>query len=203
MCCELPMLKRCFLCIPLRYGLIGWGYIRLVIDIILTVALTIEFTYVLRMVQTRSYSVSNLVIISLIILLGVADFTLTVVFIIGGQRKNVKLLKICYVYNIVLWVLIIIMGVAISVYTVYLMYQHSLGFLHHIVYILTDLFTYLSQILVQGYFLLLLRSEIVKLENNSEFQFVNNAAESECRMKWAQDGITSAQEEQTQEIHNC
>ncbi|XP_022826945.1 uncharacterized protein LOC111356711 [Spodoptera litura] len=203
MCCELPMLKRCLLCIPLRYGLIGWGYIRLVIDIIVTVALTIEFIHVLEMVQTRSYSVSNLVIIGLIILLGVADFTLTVVFIIGAQRKNVKLLKMCYVYNIVLWVLIIILGVAVSVYTVYLMYQHNVAFLHHIFYILTDLFTYLSQILVQGYFLLLVRSEIVKLENSSEFQFVNNAAESECRMKWAQDGITSAQEEQTQEIHNC
>lgn len=27
---ELPELKRCCCCIPLRYGLIGWGYIKLV-----------------------------------------------------------------------------------------------------------------------------------------------------------------------------
>ncbi|KAF9823076.1 hypothetical protein SFRURICE_015556 [Spodoptera frugiperda] len=202
MCCELPVLKRCFLCIPLRYGLIGWSYIRMVIDIVLIVALTTAFIEVLEMVQTKSYHVGNLVIIGLVVLLGVADVILSIVFIIGGQKKNVKLLKICYVYNIVLWVLLIIMGVSISVYTIYLMYQHNLSFLQHIFFILTDIFTYLSQILVQGYFLLLVRSEIVKLENNSEFQFVNNAAESECRMKWAQDGVTSAQEEHTQEIRN-
>lgn len=33
---------------------------------------------------------------------------------------------------------------------------------------------------MQGYFLLLLRSEIIKLRNHCEFRFVNNAAEAEC-----------------------
>ncbi|CAH0686426.1 unnamed protein product [Spodoptera exigua] len=257
---EVPVFKRFCFCLPLRHGLIVWGYLRLVLsaltivaveqcfssmlsqaktedgvkytiytvllgvllifiladilmnivfvigghrilDLILVVALISSFIEMLRMVQTRSYHVGNLVIISLIIVLGIADFILTLVFVIGGQKKNVKLLKTCYIYNLVLWVLLIILGVSVSIYSAYLMYEYNMSFLDHIFFILTDVFTYLSQTLVQGYFLLLLRSEIIKLENNSEFQFVNNAAESECRMNWAQDGVTSAQEEETQEIH--
>lgn len=36
---------------------------------------------------------------------------------------------------------------------------------------------------VQTYFILLLRSEMIKLRNNADsFRFVNNAAEAECTM---------------------
>lgn len=55
-----------------------------------------------------------------------------------------------------------------------------------------------SVTVLSGYVLLLVRSEIVKLNNNCQFRFVNNAAESECTMKYKVTG----DEEQGLEIND-
>lgn len=43
--------------------------------------------------------------------------------------------------------------------------------------------------MIQAYILLLVRSEFVKLSNDCEFRFVNNAAESACRMKCEEENL--------------
>lgn len=48
---------------------------------------------------------------------------------------------------------------------------------------------------IQGYVIILVRSEIVKLQNSNSFRFVNNAADAECTLNIEDMNVQSERKE--------
>ncbi|KAJ8720037.1 hypothetical protein PYW07_012080 [Mythimna separata] len=185
---ELPVCKRCF-CLPLRYGLLTWGYIRLGLSNFLFITMCVSFYLMLKLFITEekvSLNIARIVIAVCLLLLLITDIVLNVVFITGGHKKNVKMLRVYYIYSFILCILLFLMWIASVVST---LFEFSIGEIEltfHIYIILVDSTTMLALVLAQVCDLLLVRSEIIKLRNQCEFRFVNNAAEAQCTLKCEQ-----------------
>ncbi|KAJ8719421.1 hypothetical protein PYW08_011596 [Mythimna loreyi] len=190
---ELPQFKRCCLCLPLRHGLIVWGYIRLVIGVLLLIGVTKGFFEVLAMSKKEAGYEKYVVLFGFFIIVGGADIVLNVVFVYAGHTKHLKMLKAYYIYSFFLWILMIIMGICLFAYAVHVMKLYEMDFLN-VWIMLCDLVTILCQILIQAYVLLLVRSEFLKLKNNCEFRFENKAVESACRMKYEEDALADIED---------
>lgn len=183
---ELPECKRCCFCLPLRYGLITWGYIKLIAGALLSIAIAISLFKIIAMsikYGNTGHLVENIVILSIVLVMLLTDVALNTVFVVGGHMKNVKLLRVYYIYNMVL------LGLTIALVLVMFFLMVPTVLPNHILSFSTwllvlDFSGSFVNIVMQTYFLLLVRSEIIKLQNNCEFQFVNNAAEAECTMKY-------------------
>ncbi|CAH0625272.1 unnamed protein product [Chrysodeixis includens] len=180
---ELPEFKRCCFCVPLRYGLLTWGYLKLLSTCLLLLTYIGALYVTVRRVVSDPIAVyyyEEITVFSIVIVVLTIDASLTTVFIVGGHQKNSKLLRVFYIYGIVILVLLFIM---LSIMIVPMLFEDSFTPSHIKMYII-DMSGILIEILLQIYFLLLLRSEIVKLNANCEFRFVNNAAQGECVMKY-------------------
>ncbi|CAH0686427.1 unnamed protein product [Spodoptera exigua] len=184
---EVPTCRRCCFCVPLRYGLIAWGYIRLVISLLFLVGLTIGFVGVLT-AEDKYREMGTIIILGILLLSTLTDFVLNFLFILGGHKKDVKLLRSYYVYSIVLCVLTVLLGTTSTIHTLMLFRISSVDFSFFFWVILADTGSFFAQVLIQIYFLLLVRSEIIKLRSNCEFRFVNLAAEGECTLKCTEIG---------------
>ncbi|XP_026741714.1 uncharacterized protein LOC113503814 [Trichoplusia ni] len=183
---ELPVCERCCFCLPLRYGLITWGYIRLIIAILLTAGATLTFYGMLGMALNYplvEYTVYS-VVLGFVVLLALNDVILNTIFIIGGHKKNVKMLRAYYIYSLILWTTTTLLGIASCIYTMTLIKLGEIDISLHIWIVLMDVSSLLAQILIQAYVILLVRSEMIKLRSKCQFRFVNNAAESECTMRY-------------------
>ncbi|KAJ8720038.1 hypothetical protein PYW07_012081 [Mythimna separata] len=185
---ELPQFKRCCMCLPLRHGLIVWGYIRLVIGILLLIGVTKGFFELLALSKKETGYEKYVVLLGFFVILAGVDIVLNVVFIYAGHTKHLKMLRVYYIYSFVLWILMIIMGLCLILYAVHVMQSHGMDFLHVLI-VLCDVVTFLAEILIQAYILLLVRSQFKKLTNNCEFQFENKATESACRMKSEEEAL--------------
>ncbi|KAJ8720035.1 hypothetical protein PYW07_012078 [Mythimna separata] len=176
---EVLELKRACFCLPLRYSLLFCGYGRLIcilFDICITALTNVE-----------AYTTSIMFWQLFTIIIELLDFILVVIFIVGAHKKSVKLLKIFYFYDLGLLILETLLCAGFVVYIVYT--TILLGGLERNIRIILSLAAYLTICLgFKGYVLLLVRSEIIKLDNNSQFRFVNNAAESECMMEYKKTG---------------
>ncbi|KAJ8720030.1 hypothetical protein PYW07_012073 [Mythimna separata] len=122
---EIPVFRRCCFCLPLRYGLLAWGYFKM---------------------------------------------------------KNVRLIRVFYFVSMGMWVANFLLASFTVIKTIENMVTHNMVYfmLGHPAMAICFYFVVLA---VQTYFLLLLRSEIIKLRSSGEFRFVNNAAEAECTMR--------------------
>ncbi|KAJ8720020.1 hypothetical protein PYW07_012063 [Mythimna separata] len=183
---ELPLCKRCCFCVPLRYGLLTWGYCKLVIAIMVSIAMIVTLYSLVQMAMYYSnniYVMHHIVVISIVLVVLLIDIALNLVFIVGGHTKNVSLLRVYYIYNIVLWALTIALVLLMGVLMMPTVTPDHL-FSYRGWLMLIDFASSFVNIVIQSYFLLLLRSEIVKLRSNCEFRFVNNAAEAECTMNY-------------------
>ncbi|PZC82193.1 hypothetical protein B5X24_HaOG211001 [Helicoverpa armigera] len=95
--------------------------------------------------------------------------------------KNVKLIRVFYIHSLVVCVVSAILSLfAILAPILGLFYTMSV---RHVETLVMSIVTCLGILAIQCYFVLLLRSEMIKLRSNCEFRFVNNAAEAECTMK--------------------
>ncbi|KAJ8720027.1 hypothetical protein PYW07_012070 [Mythimna separata] len=185
---EIPVFRRCCFCLPLRYGLLAWGYFKLIADAFLLFLMSFIFINTLFWMRVatnndhRTQMYLELMIPMIAITLFFTDFIVTIVFIIGGHKKNVQLIRVFYFFSMGMWVatfLLACFGVVSALH--YTITYHS-HYWQHPEVILTFCF-YFIVIVVQTYVLLLLRSEIIKLRSIGEFRFVNNAAEAECTMR--------------------
>ncbi|KAH9645118.1 hypothetical protein HF086_005663 [Spodoptera exigua] len=120
---ELPVCTRCCFCLPLRRGLLVWGYIKLK---------KVKYMRLFYFLSIGILAVTGLLLIAQTCLMGHPSF-----------KFKADLLEYY-----------------IKIYT-----------------------SYFIVIVVQAYFILLLRSEIIKLKNSCKFRFVNNAAEALCSLE--------------------
>ncbi|KAJ8719399.1 hypothetical protein PYW08_011574 [Mythimna loreyi] len=200
---ELPVCKRCCFCVPLRYGLLTWGYFKLAIGLIVSISLIVTLYHLVEMAiyYSNSYALHHIVVISIVLVILLVDIALNLVFIVGGHTKNASLLRVYYIYNIVLWALtialLLVMGVLMTPRLTPDDFFSFRGWL-----MLVDLSSSFVNIVIQSYFLLLLRSEIMKLRGNCEFRFVNNAAEAECTMNY-KEGLVNEEKEMQDEKGTC
>ncbi|KAF9823080.1 hypothetical protein SFRURICE_015560 [Spodoptera frugiperda] len=166
---ELPVCKRCCFCIPLRRGLLVWGYIKLLADLYF---LTIMSYILLILIAFSAYGqeFAGLVVVIAVFLL---DFAMTIVFIIGAHKKIVKYMRLFY-----------FLSIAMLALTLLLVIIH--------ICLLSNYPWFRS--LVQIYFIFLLRSEIIKLKNSCKFRFVNNTAEALCSMECEAQGVPAVLE---------
>lgn len=121
----------------------------------------------------------NIIFISVVLNVFFIEIGLTIVFIVGGHMKNVKLMRVFYIYNIVLLVIasiLMLVAVLVLIFPVNLLMYHTWQYI-------TMCANFFFSIVTEIYFILLMRSEILKLESRYGFSFVNNAAEGECTMR--------------------
>uniref|UniRef100_A0A2A4JJM7 Uncharacterized protein n=1 Tax=Heliothis virescens TaxID=7102 RepID=A0A2A4JJM7_HELVI len=175
---ELPECKRCCFCLPLRHSLITWGYIRLVISVFNCINLLVLFYRMIESLDLR-------LLFGFLIICTLTDIVLNAMFIIGGHRKNPKLLKAYYVYSCVLCVLttLTLMPYIYALCT-YMQIVSDIKVMFYVyTYYTMNAMVLVSLILTQIYITLLVRSEMVKLRNNCEFRFQNLTPEPQCTMK--------------------
>ncbi|CAH2236571.1 jg15330 [Pararge aegeria aegeria] len=171
--CEIPVLLRCCCCFPLRYGLLVWAYIKQMFTL-----LFLAYIIVLFYDDYRKISVWGIVVLSGTILLTILDFVFHVFFIISAHAKDYRKIRIYYRYSIFVFCLsAIFMGMYIGSSLLYVFYRSKyLSFLLWYM-ILPAMGMTVTLILIQAYLIILVRSEFIKLKNNAQFEFVNNAEE--------------------------
>ncbi|XP_038212584.1 uncharacterized protein LOC119832860 [Zerene cesonia] len=175
--CEWPELTKCCFCVPLRRGLLAWGYFKLVLNLTLIGFMGLH----LYMIITRQdhFPLFGILILASINLVFVTDATFQIIFIVGAHKKNYKYLRCYFRYNVVVLVTVFVCSVIYASYALY-----SLGvFLFVILFIpfaIQLLLIIILYQLVSFYFLVLSRSEFKKLKNNAKFEFVNQLEEARC-----------------------
>ncbi|XP_021184397.3 uncharacterized protein LOC110372159 [Helicoverpa armigera] len=185
---ELPLCTRCCLCFPLRFGLIVWGYLRLVISALVLVVAERAFSKTLTLTKTESEVIYTVyvVLLGILIVFTLADIIVNILFVIGGHRKVLKLLRAYYIYSIVLWIKTTLAGLALIGYTFYWFFLEEIDEFRVWV-LVVDVSTFLGQMLIQAYVILLIRSQIIKLKRIFAFRFIKNAMDCECAMESDED----------------
>lgn len=182
---DLPVLKKCCFCVPLRYGLLTWGYIKLA-TAILVLKLFIIIVIVLSGFIVTSRDVPLIIIIILIALILATEIVLHVIFIVGAHKKNVKLLRAYYYYAVFMWIVMLIMALVGTAFFIFIV-VYSQGSRSDDILISMNVLGFFLTIVVQTFLLLSLRSEIIKLRSNCPYRFVKNENEPEGTIKSVQD----------------
>nr|XP_049700644.1 uncharacterized protein LOC126055453 [Helicoverpa armigera] len=187
---EIPQCTRCCFCLPLRYGLLAWGYFKMIADALLISLMLYQVISLIIVFSENEISDVTMVkidlaIMSAILLLFVPDFLITIMFIVGGHKREVKPIRAFYYYSMGIWIATLF---TILVGSVRIVNWASRGMtIISLESLLITFSVFFVVLVVQSYLLLLLRSEIIKLSNNCGFEFVNNAAEAACTMKCAEE----------------
>lgn len=178
---EIPECRRCCCCIPLRYGLIVWGYLKLALVSLALVGASIAMIVT---GQSHKSEAQTMVIISLLIVIFVIDIASSVMFVVGCHKKSVKLMKIFYYYSMFPLALTILLTVYAVIINLKFLYEYITSIFF--IYIIMDASAMFIYIAIQVYVILLVRSEIIKLKNGCQFRFVNNINEAECTLNMEQ-----------------
>ncbi|KAJ2951542.1 hypothetical protein O0L34_g13691 [Tuta absoluta] len=186
---EVPEFKKCCCCVPLRYGILTWVYIRMVLNIL---------NLLLIMFLSLKLYLAEFIVIALVVAFVwvLADMGFSLTFIIGAHKKNYKLLRVFYYFLLVCIGLYNLMYILIIGNEIYMFQsikdyfteddpsyaRFRSKFWEHIGEYVAN---YIVTIVATGYLALLVRSETLKLMRNCKFEFVNNAAieEAECQLK--------------------
>ncbi|XP_047997744.1 uncharacterized protein LOC125235278 [Leguminivora glycinivorella] len=174
---ETPEFRRCCFCIPLRRGLITWGYLRAALDL-LAMSLVI---YILTAISI----LHGLLITEIVVL--IIDVVFNIMLIVGGHLKSIKLLKVNYYFSLA-WLGLLVLGFCWQIYSeirlTLILISYGMEYGSVVGIALPGLSVGFVQICLQIYLILLIRSEIIKLqEQNLEMQFSNPAvAEAQCTM---------------------
>ncbi|XP_045499736.1 uncharacterized protein LOC123697312 [Colias croceus] len=162
---EIPECRRCLFCMPLRYGVITFGYISLIFSIFciaLEIFLGIDdlegvtrITYRGNDFLTRSW---------LAILLYLVDISFVIVLLFGAHMKQVRLLTVYYYYGITTTLASFLM------ITVTDLSRDSM-------YVIVDVCFIFVALVIHIYMLFMVRSMIKKLRQSSGLSFVNHVSE--------------------------
>ncbi|XP_063365149.1 uncharacterized protein LOC134653687 [Cydia amplana] len=201
---EAPELKRCCFCLPLRRGLIVWGYTKVVLDILAI----IYSGFIMYIYATRSWrpmEVRDFVIVSIIDICILLDMAFGIILIVAGHKKNVNLLKISYIYNMV-WLGLLTLGNCFQLYINISIAYIQWTVINHNKYVVFDMlmssgFAF-SLIFVQIYLILLIRSEMIKLRQQTlEMQYTNHttSGEPQCTLH----NTTAQCTDGEQVVQNC
>ncbi|XP_047998187.1 uncharacterized protein LOC125235633 [Leguminivora glycinivorella] len=210
---EAPEFKRCCFCLPLRRGLIAWGYVKVTLNMFMLAFAGLMF-YILASYNSSSYN-SDVAIFSIICICLPIDIAFTIVLIVAGHKKSIKLLKISYEYNTV-WLGMLTLVTCFMLYLDIGFVQRLWPYIEDRKYLILEFFTGsafgICFIFVQIYVILLIRSELKKLQNQTlEMQFTNHVSSGEplCTLhnqctdkKTVQDGCTDEKYENSNVYRN-
>ncbi|XP_063625343.1 uncharacterized protein LOC134797053 isoform X1 [Cydia splendana] len=164
--CNLPVLTKCCCCMPLRKGLIAWGYFRMIITAAYLLVIVHEVG-----TQLTQVSAKGLAIVLALLSFLVTNMVFTVTFVIGAHKKNYKLLRLYYSFSIFALV------VAIMGYFIFITLQVALTLQDEEKYILgfpliaVNIST-VTSIFLDLYFLILIKIEILRQRNQTAY-YVN------------------------------
>ncbi|CAB3227841.1 unnamed protein product [Arctia plantaginis] len=176
---EVPVFKRCCFCLPLRRSLIAWGYFKLFLAAILLLYCLVGLYQTINVFLHIKYWILMHEIITLTVVIAVVlvDIIVHILFIVGAHKKEVKFLRVYYYYSLTLLGLLLLL----YLYWIVLMIRDRI-YRYINFFIISAWAVMFLNLLIQAYVILLVRSEIVKLNNIGSFRFVNNAAEAECKL---------------------
>ncbi|KAJ8719406.1 hypothetical protein PYW08_011581 [Mythimna loreyi] len=180
---DIPMFKRCCFCLPLRYGLLGWGYFKMATDAFFVTYLTSSIIAKIMLMRSctdniyRSRVFEDLVLPMIADAVLIVDFMATIMFIVGGHKKSVKLMRVFFFRSIAMFMFTLTLTATSVVLTIQDFMLRNLFFLERTMLMFSF---YFMVLVVQTYFLILLRSEIIKLWSKSKIIFPNNATEVKC-----------------------
>ncbi|CAK1583019.1 unnamed protein product [Parnassius mnemosyne] len=168
---EIPECRRCCCFIPLRYGIIVFGYLNLIFSLLIlgeeiwleTGDMNIEHTMTLyrgALFITQTW---------LPIILYLLEAIFDVVLLVGAHLKNPRLLRVYYYYGITT-------TSAIALVVLFLMVRHYEA-LQDWNTVLFEGFFIFCGFALQIYLLLLIRTELKKLKQKSQLSFINHVAE--------------------------
>ncbi|KAJ8720024.1 hypothetical protein PYW07_012067 [Mythimna separata] len=201
---ENPEGKRCCLCFPLQYGFIKWGYLKMIVSAFFILVISYALLHTCMVMEyngdeNRWFRIYGDIAITCIALtFFLADLLLTMLFTVRVQQKRVKLLSSFYVLSVVIWavsILLTAMAISLSIESWLSRYMSA----RSLVVNLMNFAAYIVIIIVQTFFLLLLRGEITQLRNNGKIKFTNNAAEPKCTLKRTNEGKEDGDTDDTEE----
>ncbi|XP_047028535.1 uncharacterized protein LOC124636476 [Helicoverpa zea] len=170
---DWPVWKKCCFCIPLRYGLLTWGYLKLI-----SASIVLSF-FIFILVGLADYIRNDtLVIVIPIIAIMVTDIALHILCIVGAHKKNVRLLEVYYCYAWFMWAGMIIMFAVCTILLVLIFSGHGESGVKSL-YLTMDIVGFLLGIVIHTFLLISLRSEMIKLRSNCPYRFVKNDGEPE------------------------
>ncbi|XP_047533871.1 uncharacterized protein LOC125068653 [Vanessa atalanta] len=174
--CEIPELGRCCFCFPLRLGLLVWGYGKLIASVVLVTLMLFNLINDWHRFWGTVDVVFAIVYLTFIGSVA-ADVIFLVLFAVSAHKKNYKIMgvfsKFC-LYMLALYVLGFVLSVVYGTYE-----SHFLSF-----YIGFTLATIcFSCIVIQMYIVILVRSEVLKLQRGTNFEFVNHGADAIINVK--------------------
>ncbi|XP_063365148.1 uncharacterized protein LOC134653686 [Cydia amplana] len=162
---EAPGFKRCCFCIPLRRGLITWGYLKLII--------TAAYILIIAHEAGTQFSAKGLAIVLALLSFLVTNMVFTITFVIGAHKKNYKLLRLYYSFSIFALV-VVMMGYFIFItLDVALTLQDEEKYILGFPLIAVNIST-VTSIFLDLYFLILIKIEILKQRNQTAY-YVNGA----------------------------
>ncbi|KAF9823075.1 hypothetical protein SFRURICE_015555 [Spodoptera frugiperda] len=169
---EEPRFNRCCFCFPLRYGLLVWGNVKISVAAFFITTTSYALLSLCLMFSTygtedmRPRFIRDVALTSVGLGLFILDFCVNIVFIVRGYKKSKELIRFFYYYSIAVWVLSILLTALAISFSIEGWLARYLMMRIHMVHIL-NYFSYFAIIIVQTYFLLLLNSEITKLNSNT------------------------------------
>ncbi|CAG5043600.1 unnamed protein product [Parnassius apollo] len=124
---------------------------------------------------------TEIAIFSLVVTALMIDVVITLVFIVGAHKKNPKLLRVYYKYglaSLVIIFLLYLVAFGIEIFN----YYYIIGF-QYLQDVIDTATIGAGMLIFNLYLLSMIRSEIVKLENNTQLTFVNHVTNPQCYME--------------------
>ncbi|KAJ8719418.1 hypothetical protein PYW08_011593 [Mythimna loreyi] len=164
--------KNCCYCMPLRPGLLAWGYFKMTADVV--IALPLGYGMIICSLVTMMFRNFEFFAYSVVLLIAlittIANFGATFVFVVGCHQRKIKPIRRFYIYS--LWELrlmvvltIVVVGLSITFWT-----TKNMRNLILVTYLIC-----FHCLALHTYFLLLLKSEVMKLEASYDISVVNNS----------------------------
>ncbi|CAK1583016.1 unnamed protein product [Parnassius mnemosyne] len=168
---EIPECRRCCCFIPLRYGIIVFGYVNLIFSL-LTLGVEIwlltgdkDMEHTMTLYRGASFVTQAWLPVILYLLEAIFE----VVLLVGAHLKNPRLLRVYYYYGITT-------TSAMASVVLFLMVRHYEALYDWNAALFEGCFMFCGFAL-QIYLLMLIRTELKKLKQKSQLSFINHVAE--------------------------
>ncbi|XP_049875224.1 uncharacterized protein LOC126373214 isoform X2 [Pectinophora gossypiella] len=175
---DIPQCGRCCVCIPLRHGILIFGYLNLAFstfllsfEIWLTTVHGPEYTVAQSLRSSTVYLYRGVGLYSQMwfyALLYILEILFNILLLIGAHMRA-RLLRVYYYYGIT---------TSLAALVSFVVMRNSVSYgRQDLQYKVLELAVVFSGLMVQAYLLLLIRSELKKLDQKNQMCFVNHASE--------------------------
>ncbi|XP_045774124.1 uncharacterized protein LOC123873348 [Maniola jurtina] len=169
---EIPECRRCCCCLPLRRGVLVFGYLNLVFSVFIVVIETLdafEGVFLNHTVMFRGVHFYAHVWFAAVLYL--TEIAFNIVLLVGAHMKRTDLMRAYYYYGITTT-----LASLITFFVLWLNSVNTCTACYWSFYIVQTGFV-LCGVGIQVYLLLLIRSELLKIRQNSCLCYVNHASE--------------------------